>query len=161
MVVRLRPATDADIEAIAAITTASFWSVCDKLEPGSHDHPGYLELMVTEDIKEAAEFWQSTTIAEVHGKAVGNCILKFDENLLSGLWVLPERQGHGIGALLIVDAINRFKARGATFVQLDVHRLNRAKRLYDRVGFEVIEETTRRSTALGRDIPIFIMRLTI
>ena len=157
----IRPAIEADVEAIAAIATASFWSVCEQLEPGSHDHPGYRKLMVAEDRKEAAEFWKSTTIAEVHGKAVGVCILKFDENLLSGLWILPENQGQGVGALLIDDAIASFKARGATFVHLDVHTMNPAKRLYERAGFEVTEETTRHSTGLGRDIPHFIMKKAI
>jgi [ribosomal protein S18]-alanine N-acetyltransferase len=159
--VTLRPATEADIEAIAAIQSAAYWSNFNQLEPGSHNHPGYFEKVIAGGLKDAAADWSATTIAEINGRPVGVCILEFDLALLSGLWVLPEIQGKGIGSMLIEEAFERFKKRGDRLITIEVHPRNPAVRLYARSGFKLSEMTTRRSNGLGRDLPLWVMKRTI
>jgi ribosomal protein S18 acetylase RimI-like enzyme len=155
--VTLRPATEADIETVAALQTAAYWSNFNELEPGSHDHPGYYDRVVDGGLKDATDDWGGTTIAEIDGAAVAVCILEFEPALISGLWVKPGLQGKGIGSLLIKHALERFKTLGNTIVKIDVHPRNPAVRLYQRFGFELVEVTARYSKGLGRDLPLWVM----
>jgi ribosomal protein S18 acetylase RimI-like enzyme len=159
--VKLRSATEADIGIIAALQTAAYWSNFNELEPGSHDHPGYYDKVVAGGLKDAADDWSGTTIAEIDGAAVAICILEFEPALISGLWVKPGLQDKGIGSLLIKHALERFKTLGNTIVKIDVHPRNPAVRLYQRFGFELVEATTRHSKGLGRDLPLWVMTRTI
>jgi [ribosomal protein S18]-alanine N-acetyltransferase len=153
----LRPATEADIEAIAAIQTAAYWSNFNELEPGSHDHPGYFEKVIAAANADAVADWRASTIAELAGVPVAVCMLEFGPALLSGLWVLPDMQGKGIGKLLIFEALERFKRRGEKLITIEVHPRNPAVRLYEQCGFQLAEVTTRRSNGLGRDLPLWVM----
>jgi ribosomal protein S18 acetylase RimI-like enzyme len=159
--VKLRPAIEADVETIARIQSAAYWSNFNVLEPGSHDHSGYYEKVIAGGLKDAADDWSGTTIAEIAGVAVAVCILEFEPALISGLWVAPGLQGKGIGSLLIDDALERFKRRGNGVVKIEVHPRNPAVRLYRRFGFELVEATTRYSKGLGRDLPLWVIRRAI
>ena len=159
--VALRPATEADIEAIASIKAAAYWSNFNDLEPGSHDHPGYEALARAAARSDAEENWLNTIIAEINDEPVGVCILTFNPALVDGLWVKPEMQGKGIGLMLLLDALERFKRSGETLITIEVHPRNPAARLYKRCDFKLAEVTTRRSNGLGRDLPLWVMTLTI
>ena len=106
--VTLRPATEADVEAITEIQAAAYWSNFNVLEPASHDHPGYYDKVMAGAKADAIADWSNTIIAEFSNQPIAVCILEFDPALLSGLWVKPEMQGKGIGGLLIADAFERF-----------------------------------------------------
>lgn len=66
-----------------------------------------------------------------------------DEILLSQIYILPAHQGQGIGTALIRSALQRGAALGLP-VRLRVLRGNPARRLYERLGFVVTEETDTR-----------------
>jgi mycothiol synthase len=56
----------------------------------------------------------------------------------------PAWRGRGLGAALVVEALRRFAAAGATHVTLDVNANNPgAARVYARLGFEVIGRRAR------------------
>ncbi|MEP6512318.1 MAG: GNAT family N-acetyltransferase [Parafilimonas sp.] len=59
---------------------------------------------------------------------------------LQKLYALPNQQGKGIGKKLIDYIINKIKSSGATALQLNVNRHNKAKQFYEHLGFKVIYE---------------------
>jgi ribosomal protein S18 acetylase RimI-like enzyme len=62
-----------------------------------------------------------------------------DEIVLSSLYILPEYQGRGIGTRLIKELLAR-AFRDGLAVGLRVLKVNPARRLYERLGFVVVEE---------------------
>ena len=63
-----------------------------------------------------------------------------EEILLVDITLLPADRGAGIGASLIKDLLDEADQAGKS-VTLHVAKDNRARRLYERLGFEVIEDT--------------------
>jgi len=63
-----------------------------------------------------------------------------DDVFLRAIEILPSHQNQGIGAGIIQQIINENAARRKP-VLLNVLKVNPAKRLYERLGFSVIEET--------------------
>ena len=62
-----------------------------------------------------------------------------DEIFLARLYILPEYQGRGIGTQLIRSLLVEARREGLP-VTLRVLTGNPAKRLYERLGFEVVED---------------------
>lgn len=62
------------------------------------------------------------------------------ELVLVDIALLPDQRCSGIGTALIQDLLDEGK-RGGKPVSLHVATHNRARRLYDRLGFETIEDT--------------------
>ena len=65
----------------------------------------------------------------------GHHIYKLDK-----LYVLPSQQGKGTGRFVIGYIVNETKQKGASALQLQVHRQNKARDFYEKLGFVVIEE---------------------
>jgi len=63
-----------------------------------------------------------------------------DEIRLVDIALLSELRGQGIGARLISDLL-AIAARGARPIRLHVEKFNRALGLYQRLGFQVLEDT--------------------
>ena len=59
---------------------------------------------------------------------------------LHKIYALADQQGKGIGRFIINHIIKEIKPAGATTLQLDVNRNNKAKGFYEKLGFKVIEE---------------------
>jgi ribosomal protein S18 acetylase RimI-like enzyme len=59
--------------------------------------------------------------------------------LLGSIYILPEYQRHGIGTLLIKSVLDGAFQEGLP-VRLRVLKVNPARRLYERLGFTVVEE---------------------
>jgi predicted GNAT family acetyltransferase len=59
---------------------------------------------------------------------------------LQKIYTLPQEQGKGIGKLLINHIINAIRAEGATSLLLNVNRNNKARQIYEHLGFTVIGE---------------------
>ena len=59
---------------------------------------------------------------------------------LHKLYILASQQGKGTGSFVIDYIINVIRQQGATILQLQVNRNNKAKNFYERLGFMVIEE---------------------
>ncbi|MCW3463763.1 GNAT family N-acetyltransferase [Chitinophaga nivalis] len=49
-------------------------------------------------------------------------------------------QGKGAGKLLLEEVAAQVKTKGASFLELDVNRFNKAKQFYERQGFLTIKE---------------------
>jgi ribosomal protein S18 acetylase RimI-like enzyme len=61
------------------------------------------------------------------------------EVVLVDISLLPERRGAGIGSALIRELVREGGQSGKP-VRLHVNRENRARRLYERLGFGIIED---------------------
>ncbi len=92
-------------------------------------------------------FYESTDpatheIIEVSGEPVGCQWVRQQPGALElvRLYLLPEAQGIGIGTHLVAALCERAERRGLP-VRLRVMRVNRAQRLYRRLGFKVVGET--------------------
>jgi ribosomal protein S18 acetylase RimI-like enzyme len=59
---------------------------------------------------------------------------------ISRIEVAREVQGRGIGTTLLCRLVDRARVAGAPAVELHVLQLNRARELYERLGFQVIAE---------------------
>lgn len=66
--------------------------------------------------------------------------LKEDIYKLHKIYVLPAWQGKGIGKLLIEYVIRKVKENRGSALVLNVNRNNKAKRMYEHIGFKVIAE---------------------
>jgi len=64
----------------------------------------------------------------------GNGIYKLDK-----IYILPSQQGKGTGRFVIDYIIDEIKQYGATALQLQVNRNNKAKDFYEKFGFTVID----------------------
>ena len=62
------------------------------------------------------------------------------ELFLSTIEILPEYQNRGVGSAVIRDVLAQAQAEGLP-VGLQVLKVNPARRLYERFGFSVVEET--------------------
>jgi ribosomal protein S18 acetylase RimI-like enzyme len=67
-------------------------------------------------------------------------LLKDDIYKLHKIYVLPDQQGKGVGKLLIDHIIQKIKEQKATALLLNVNRHNKARGMYERLGFTVIGE---------------------
>lgn len=59
---------------------------------------------------------------------------------LHKIYVLPNRQGKGVGRFMIDYIINRIRERGASALELNVNRNNPARFFYERLGFRIVRE---------------------
>lgn len=85
-------------------------------------------------------------IAELDGKVVGSVfIVKHTESAakLRMLYVEPEARGNGVGRKLVDAALEFSRAAGYANVMLWTNpQLTAARKIYEAVGFEMIEERT-------------------
>lgn len=58
---------------------------------------------------------------------------------LHKLYTLPETQGKGYGKLLIKTVCTKVQEAGKHFLELNVHRQNKARFFYEKMGFKIIE----------------------
>jgi ribosomal protein S18 acetylase RimI-like enzyme len=58
---------------------------------------------------------------------------------ISRIEIAPEVQGGGVGTALLRGLLDRARASGANAVELHVLQLNRARHLYERLGFQVVD----------------------
>jgi GNAT superfamily N-acetyltransferase len=59
---------------------------------------------------------------------------------LHKLYVLPGRQGKGLGAMILQYIFEAISPEGAGKLQLNVNRHNKARQFYEKMGFVVIKE---------------------
>lgn len=59
---------------------------------------------------------------------------------LHKIYVLISQQGKGAGRFIIDHILAEIKKKGATALQLQVNRNNKARSFYEKLGFTVIEE---------------------
>lgn len=59
---------------------------------------------------------------------------------LHKIYVLISQQGKGTGKFAISHIIDKIKGKGATALQLQVNRTNKARGFYEKLGFTMIDE---------------------
>jgi ribosomal protein S18 acetylase RimI-like enzyme len=95
-------------------------------------------------------------IVQVEGHDVGLLDVETGDGelFLSEIWIAPDQQGHGVGSQLVRDLQLRAEAEGLD-VTLQVLKLNeRARALYERLGFTIVgETTTHRQMRWARKLP--------
>ena len=91
-----------------------------------------------------AESWKlgNQEILLKDDKKVGYCSIEYlpNEIIIQQLTILPEFQSQGIGSELLTDVLKEAKIKG-TPVKLQVLKKNRAKNLYEKLGFKEIGTT--------------------
>ena len=121
---RVRPASDADIPAIVAVDRAAFTA-----------HWWHSEATMRRRAATSSHFAVAQVAGEVVGYAAGKLCLPAAH--LNRIAVQLAHQGHGIGALLLRDAIRDLWQQGAERITLNTQSDNRySHRLYRRFGFE-------------------------
>jgi GNAT superfamily N-acetyltransferase len=120
----LRPASDADIQAIVAVDRAAF---------APHWWQG------ADTVRRRAAASAHFHVARVGGETVGYAEGELRPPIahLNRIAVFPSHQGCGIGASLLRGALCDFWQQGAEWVTLNTQSDNRfSQRLYQRFGFE-------------------------
>ena len=114
-------------------------------------------------------------VAEINGYPVGqvlvDCITRKDEGvgIVWALRVIPNMQNLGIGSKLMQAAEQTLRVRGLHSAELEVAQDNTgARRLYDRLGYQVTRETVTRwwyRTPAGETVHVdqdaWVMRKTL
>ena len=59
---------------------------------------------------------------------------------LNKIYVLPDQQGKNLGKLILDYVITDIKSSGATALQLNVNRNNKAIQFYEKQGFQIIRK---------------------
>jgi amino-acid N-acetyltransferase len=118
----VRPATEADVQAIADIVN-------------EHARQGHLLPRSSENIRSSLANW---LVAELGGQVVGiGSLLTMSPTLVEvrSLAVLPAFRSYGIGALIVSGLVERARERGIP----TVFALTRAVRFFERLGFMVTD----------------------
>lgn len=99
----------------------------------------YSEASLKKQMNEGAQFIivydESEPVGFASYQKVSPTIFK-----LHKIYVLLSQQGKGTGRLMIAYIIENIGQTGATSLQLQVNRENKAKKFYEKLGFTVIEE---------------------
>jgi [ribosomal protein S18]-alanine N-acetyltransferase len=120
-----RTLSEADVDQIVAIETAAFSNPWTRLM--------YLRELQNPDVSFLYVLRLDTAIA-------GFCSfwLVLDEIHINNLAIRREYQGQGLGTALLKEVLQAGASRGAERATLEVRRSNApARRLYERLGFEV------------------------
>ena len=141
--IRIRETTKDDIPAIHSLAHA-IWPITykDILSPGQLRY--MMELIYGEEsLNKQFDLGHHFLIAEENKNQLAFAsynMLKPEVYKLQKLYVLPSAQGRGIGKLLINHIIENIRAEGVTSLLLNVNRDNKAKQVYEHLGFGVIGE---------------------
>ncbi|MEO6187996.1 MAG: GNAT family N-acetyltransferase [Ginsengibacter sp.] len=120
---------------------------------------GYGNILSAEQLEYMLEkFYSTSSLRNQFVNLHHNFILVLDENVPVGfasfssketnisihrlhkIYVLPTQQGTGTGKLLLDYVIEKSRAAGAIFLELNVNRNNKARHFYEKQGFKVEEE---------------------
>ena len=131
---RLRPATAGDFAFLRALHVATL--------------KGYVaQTWGWDDIDQEARFRaafrpEANQIVLTDEREAGMLSVerRADELFIANIAIVPERQGRGLGAVIVGDLLAE-AARAGVAVRLQVLRVNPARRLYERLGFAIEGET--------------------
>jgi len=152
----MRPATEADLPALATLATDSFVAAFGHLYKQEDSSQFLAENRTVEKYaKHLADPPTLVQVAEIDGKLAAYCLIvrgeEFEERpeprpkrpvFLSQLYCDPAMTGLGLGAALIEWAIDEARRWGADAVQLSVFSENYgAQKFYHRYGFAKVADT--------------------
>lgn len=93
-------------------------------------------------------------LAELDGVVVGTALCTHDgrKGWINRLAVVPEQQGKGIGAMLIVEAERRFTAKGIKVFACQIMRYNSgSQEFFSRLGYQAHDDVRYFSKRLDDD----------
>ena len=139
MGLEIRAARPEDAETLLEIQReASVAAFANIFDPERYPYPSDAVLGLWNDTLADPEV--EVHVAELDGAPVG--VVAIGEEFLSQLYVLPSRQGTGIGGALHDHALKRLGERGITRAKLWTLEENRpARRFYERRGWELTDVT--------------------
>lgn len=149
----VRPASEGDVPTLAAVAAATFELACPPSMTRERVEAFVTEVLSPERFAEyVADPSRHLLLAEREGGALGYAMLVAGEPLdddvrgairhrptveLSKIYVLPRAHGTGAAELLMHQALEWARERGAAGVWLGVNQQNqRAQRFYAKNGFE-------------------------
>ena len=137
----LRPAVDADLEALYAIHKAGMRAYVEQTYgewDEAYQRQTYWERW--EQIQQDGRAKRTLDVVIVDGEVAGYLDVEHEDGFvaLNNIRVAPALQGRGLGTLLVQRVIEE---AAPLPVELGVMRVNPAQRLYTRLGFEVVAET--------------------
>lgn len=141
--ITIRNATKDDIKLVHELAH-KIWPEAYKEILSQHQLKYMLELIYSKSAlqKQFIE-GHNFLIAEEDGKPIAFAdysLLKDGIYKLHKIYVLSNQQGKGIGKILIGHIINKIKQKNAAALLLNVNRNNKAKQVYEHLGFKVISE---------------------
>ncbi len=131
----LRLANEADVPALVALINDAYkpidWWLFGRLRTSEDDYRN-----------ETGKTGAHTIVAEIAGAIVAHAVLWLQED---GAWIglfatARDRQGRGIGTIVMEEAEHRARAAGFTRLQLDCVRENGLQAYYESLGFAVERE---------------------
>lgn len=157
----IREATAADIPTIHQLA-AAIWEPTYRGIISAEQITYMFDAIYTyEALQKQMQEGQSFLLLHEEEKALGFAAYSVKDEAegsykLNKIYLLPSRQGEGLGKKMLDVVEERVSARGAHFLDLNVNRHNKAKTFYERCGYQVY---------LEEDIPIgpywmndFVMR---
>lgn len=141
--VTLRPVAAADAELIARIYA---WTRAEEMAvvPWSEEEKG--AFLAQQHAAQRAHYeahypYASHDVIEVDGEPAGRLYVdrRPADIRIVDIALLPEHRGRGVGGELIGRLLDEARERGAS-VSIHVEHGNPARRLYERLGFEPVEE---------------------
>ncbi len=83
--------------------------------------------------------WQDAIVADMQGIVVGWCSRAKGRSYIPYLFVMPDMQGHGIGAMLLERMEAMLELEGAERIHLETPADHvRAVRFYERQGYKIL-----------------------
>ena len=138
----------ADLLALPALTDLFNAGFSDYIVPMRLHEPGFRDHLANNDIDPAC----SPVVVEEEPVAFALVGLRGKEAWIGGMGTVPERRRRGLGEKALVAAIEAARARGAASIWLEVIEGNRsARRLYEKLGFELVRDLIVWSLPAGGD----------
>jgi ribosomal-protein-alanine N-acetyltransferase len=160
--VAVRPGVEADYAALADIACAAYESNFEELEPGGMETEGYREKVRAMFTEEIPTYGKGLRVAEIGDRLAGWGARFHGKNYVMDLWVDPHFQGQGAGTAILQALFADMRADGHRTAEIDTHERNAgAIRLYERMGFVIVDRFMRWSKGLKRDIPHVLMRAAL
>ena len=134
--IRIRKAEITDAPRLADIAYHA-WET--GILPILTDRPGLREAERRRLSHAVGQGWRHTIVAELDGIVLGWCSRVPGRSYIPFLFVVPEMQGHGIGAALLDRMEVMLELQGAERVHLETPADHvRAVRFYERQGYRIL-----------------------
>ncbi len=138
----VRPGTDADAAAAAALVRQVLFEHGLPFEPGGLDAD-----ILAPEAHYAAGGGAFYVATDAGGRIVGTAALQLTgpaSGEIRKMFLLPEARGNGIGRALLDAVLAAARVRGLQRVTLTTrHRYDRAIRMYERAGFRLVGSARR------------------
>ncbi|MEM9304964.1 MAG: GNAT family N-acetyltransferase [Pseudomonadota bacterium] len=139
----LRPMTEADLDFLARLYASTRSEEMAQVPWSAEQKADFLAFQFTAQHTHYQEHFAAASfdVVEVDGVAAGRLYVerREDEIRLIDIALLPDFRGRGIGSELLGDLIDE-AIRAALPLRIHVEHNNPAMRLYQRLGFEKIDE---------------------